>query len=219
MSFARREKLVFLWRIQQYVIAARNYAPAMDSQNNPRPSFTVLDSGTILTVDGLALKHSDGVEIINVRLENRVEQMFYSWQVCRLVRRDFNFVASKLFHREKRKGGREQVQSLIHEVRLQADLLGDECRKFDESPAPVGRSVPIRLVSPAAASLFKAFQVADGAFARLNHAVESKQLPQNQVHSYTHTFEAAFSDLKLYCSARNQQEKSAIELAKAQGIV
>lgn len=43
--------------------------------------ITILDNGTVLTADGLALKGTDAVEIINVRLENRVEALFYSWQV------------------------------------------------------------------------------------------------------------------------------------------
>lgn len=180
--------------------------------------ITVLDNGTILTADGLALKGSDAVEIINVRLENRSEYLFYSWQACRLVRRDFNFVAAKMFHRERRKGGQEQVRSLVHEVRLQAELLAIDCQTFD-SPAPSpGRAVPLRLVSASAASLFRAFQMADVAYAKLNLAVENKKLAENMVHGYTHPFEAAFSDLKLYCSTRNQQEKSAREMAEASGI-
>lgn len=86
----------------------------------PSPSeMTVLENGTVVTADGLALKGSDAIEIINVRLENRLDAPFYSWQVCRIVRRDFNFVATKFFHREsQREGGREQVRSLVHEVRL-----------------------------------------------------------------------------------------------------
>ncbi|KFC72673.1 hypothetical protein [Massilia sp. LC238] len=182
------------------------------------PDITVLDNGTVLTADGLALKGTDAVEIINVRLENRVDAAFHSWQVCRLVRRDFNFVATKLFHRERRKGGREQVRSLLHEVQLQAELLELECQSFEAPPEGPGRAVPLRLVSPTAAGLFKAFQKADAAFARLNHAVANRKLAENLVHGYTHPFESAFSDLKLYCSARNQSEKLAREMAEAEGI-
>jgi hypothetical protein len=159
--------------------------------------ITVLEDGTVLTVDGLALKNTDGIEIINARLEKRTDALFYSWQVCRMVRRDFNFVASKLFHRERRKGGREQVNSLAHEVKLQAELLSLECASFEPAPAEAGRQVPLRLVSPTAAGLFKALQLADLAYARLNHAVETRKLAANLVHSYTQAFEVAFSDLKM----------------------
>lgn len=186
-------------------------------QTSP-PDITILDNGTVLTADGLALKGTDAVEIINVRLENRVEALFYSWQVCRVVRRDFNFVATKLFHRERRKGGREQVRSLLDEVRMQADLLVIECDSFASPTGTNGRSVPLRLVSSTAAGLFKAFQLADTAYAKLNFAVDSNKLAENMVHAYTQPFESAFSDLKLYCSTRNQQEKSARELAEAEGI-
>jgi hypothetical protein len=78
--------------------------------------------------------------------------------------------------------------------------------------------VPLRLVSPTAAGLFKALQLADLAYARLNHAVETKKLAANLVHAYTQAFEVAFSDLKMYCSTKNQQDKSARELAEAEGV-
>lgn len=190
----------------------------MEPQLTPLSDITVLENGTVLTADGLALKGIDAVEIINVRLENRSDCVFYSWQACRLVRRDFNFVAAKMFHRERRNGGPEQVRSLVHEVRLQAEMLVIECDRFDAPPESQGRVVPLRLVSPTAASLFRAFQMADAAYAKLNHAVECRKLSEKQVHGYTSAFEAAFSDLKMYCSTRNQQLKTALELAKAEGI-
>ena len=190
----------------------------MESQLTTPSEITVLDNGTVLTADGLALKGTDSVEIINARLENRVDACFSSWQACRTVRRDFNFVATKLFHRERRKGGREHVRGLVDEVRLQAELLAHECQSFDAPPPGPGKVAPLRLVSPVAAGLFKAFQLADASYAKLNFAVENRKLAENLVHAYTHPFESAFSDLKLYCSTRNQQEKSARELAEAGGI-
>lgn len=180
--------------------------------------ITVLDNGTVLTVDGLAVQGTDSIEIINVQLENRIDALFHSWQMCRMVRRDFNFVATKMFHRERRRDGRAQMTSLLQEVRLQADLLVIECASFDAPPEGPGRSVPLRLVSASAAGLFKSFQIADTGYARINHAVNSTKLDQNLVHAYTLDFESAFSDLKMYCSTRNQQQKTAAELAKAGGI-
>lgn len=192
--------------------------PLMEPLQTPQSEITVRDDGTVLTADGLALKHMDAIEIINVRLENRTDFLFYSWQACRLVRRDFNFVAAKMFHRERRNGGREQVRSLVQEVRVQAEMLLMECQGFDAPPVIDGSAVPLRLVSPNVASLFRAFQMADAAYAKLNHAVRSSKLAENLVHSYTHPFESAFSDLKMYCSTRNQQDKSAREMAEAGGI-
>lgn len=190
----------------------------MEFHQTTSSDITVLDNGTVLTSDGLALKGTDAVEIINVRLENRKDALFFSWQMCRAVRRDFNFVTTKLFHRERRKGGRDQVRDLLQEVRLQAELLVIECESFDSPPEAPGRSVPLRLFSATGAGLFKSFQMADSAYAKLNHAVEKRELAENMVHAFTNDFEAAFSDLKLYCSTRNQQVKSARELADAEGV-
>lgn len=186
------------------------------TQITPPSVLAVKD--TIFTPDGLAIKHTDAVEIINVRLENRTDFTFHSWQACRFVRRDFNFVAGKMFHRELRKGGREQIVSLLHEVRLQAEMLVIACNGFDAPTLEAGRIVPVRLVSAAAANLLRAFITADSAYAKLNHAVEARKLQANLIHGYTHPFEDAFSDLKMYCSTRNQQQKSAQELAQAHGI-
>lgn len=190
----------------------------MEPSLTPPLDVTVLDNGTILTAGGLALKNTDAVEIINVRLENRTECVFYSWQACRQVRRDFNFVAAKMFHRERRTGGREQIRGLVQEVRAQAEMLLMEVESFEAPPATEGNAVPLRLFSPNVASLFRAFQMADVAYAKINHAVKSRKLAENLVHSYTHPFEAAWSDLKMYCSTRNQQDKSAREMADAGGI-
>jgi hypothetical protein len=190
----------------------------MEPLPTPLSEITALDNGTVLTCDGLALKGTDAVEIINVRLENRSDYLFHSWQACRAVRRDFNFVASKMFHRERRKFGQEQVRSLVHEIRLQAELLGYECQGFEAPPPSNGSVVPLRLVTPSAASLFRAFQMADLAYAKLNFAVEQKKLALNKLNAFTEAFEASFSDLKMYCSARNQSEKSALDIAKAEGI-
>jgi len=55
-------------------------------------NITVFDNELVFTADGLALKGTDAVEVISVRLENRSVYLFYSWQACRLVplRRGFD---------------------------------------------------------------------------------------------------------------------------------
>lgn len=93
-----------------------------------------------------------------------------------------------------------------------------ESQEFDAVPAREGRIVPLRLVAPTAASLFEAFQIANMAFAKINNVVNSRKLAVNLMHSYTHPFEAAWCDLKLYCSSRVQEDKSAHELARAERI-
>ena len=87
-----------------------------------------------------------------------------------------------------------------------------------ESKRITGRIVPFRIVSPTAAGLFRSWQIADQAFAKLNHVVATQKLAAHLVHAYTHPFELAFADLKMYCSTRNQQDKTAREMAVAEGV-
>jgi hypothetical protein len=93
-----------------------------------------------------------------------------------------------------------------------------ESQEFDAVPAREGRIVSLRLVASTAASLFEPFQIANMAFAKINYVFNSRNLAVNLMHSYAHPFEAAWSDLKMYCSTRNQQEQSAHELVQSEGI-
>lgn len=93
-----------------------------------------------------------------------------------------------------------------------------ESQEFDAVPARESRIVSLRLVASTATSLFEAFQIADMAFAKINYVFNSRNLAANLMHSDTHPIEAAWSDLKMYCSTRNQQDKSAHELVQTKGI-
>lgn len=190
----------------------------MDTQQTNSPIIAG-ENGETLTVDGLMFKHVDQVEMINVRFEERVEATSLSWQVSRYLRRDFNFVVTKLFHREVRRLGQREVRQLLDEMRQQAEILLGACRHFADPVEPTLRTVPLRLISPTAASLFRTFMVADKAYAKLNNVVATNALDVREIRGYTQDFEAAFSDLKMYSLARLNSEKSAFEIAKSKGIV
>lgn len=192
----------------------------MESQHTEDSGVIVTADGKVVTADGLALKNVHRVEQIDARLAQNVDANFQSWQVCRMVRRDFNFVAAKMFHQmaPKNKGSvKEHIRGLVHEVRLQAELLVLECQAFETNPDPDIRVVPLRLVSPASSSLYKAFAFADVAYGKLNYAAEKRKISPDDVHGFAQDFVLAFSDLKNY-SIKASSPKSAHELGVAQGI-
>lgn len=193
----------------------------MESQHTEESGVIVTPDGKVVTADGLALKNVHRVELIDARLAQDVSANFHSWQVCRMVRRDFNFVSAKMFHQMAPKSTKtsvkEQIRGLVHEVRLQAELLVLACQAFESNPDPDIRVVPLRLVSPASSSLYKAFVYADVAYAKLNYAAENRKISPDDVHGYAQDFVLSFSDLKNY-SIKSSSPKSAHELGIAQGI-
>lgn len=194
----------------------------MESQHKEDSSLIITADGKAVTADGLALKNFDRVDRIDSRLAQQMDAHFHSWQACRMVRRDFNFVTAKMFHRMVPKTAnsdlKSQIRGLVHEVRLQAELLAIECQAFETNPAPEIRVVPLKLISPSASSLYRAFSYADIAYAKLNYAAENRKISPDEVHDYAHDFVLAFSDLKHYCSLKSTSTKSAHELGIDQGI-
>jgi hypothetical protein len=193
----------------------------MEPQHKIDSGVIVTADGKVVTADGLALKNVHLIEKIDTRLVQHVDPTFQSWQVCRMVRRDFNFVAAKLFHQMVPKlaksAVKEQLRGLVHEVRLQAELLVIESQAFETNPDQDLRVVPLRLVSAASSSLYKAFVFADVAYGKLNYAAANRKISPDDVHDYAQDFVLAFSDLKNY-SSKSSSPKSAHELGIAQGI-
>lgn len=110
------------------------------------PTIVAGENGTAVTDDGLVVKNVHRAERINTNFEARVEAPFESWQVCRLVRRDFNFVTSKSFHRtaHRRQTGHD-LRDLGYDLRLQAEFFRDDVSNLPTNPAPDVKVVPIRL--------------------------------------------------------------------------
>lgn len=190
----------------------------METQLNVASRLTVTADGTVVTEDGLALKNLGRVEIIDSRIEKRIDATFHSWQICRSVRRDFNFIASKMFFRCTRPGGGEQVRSMVQEVRLHAELLASSCASFETNPVEDVRVVPLRLISAVSSSLYRAMICADLAMAKLNYAVATRKIGPDEIFDYSRDFDRALADLKMFVASKDQANRSARDLGVAQGI-
>jgi hypothetical protein len=134
-------------------VPGRRYAPAM----KPEPS----------------IKYLSDVGRLSTRTHTSVSAKLISWQICRLIRRDFNLISKTMYVRCAKPGVRGQYRELLAELRRQADLLSNASSQFMANPDPEVREVPLRLVAPEAATLYRSLVVADEAYSRLNQAAKS----------------------------------------------
>ena len=189
----------------------------MELQHTP-PTIAFGADGTAVTDDGLVLKNVHKAERINTNYEARVEAPFESWQICRLVRRDFNFVITKCFHRTVgRRSVGNHLRDLGYDLRLQAEYLRDDVASLETNPQPNVRTVPIRLFTHLGGSLYRSMLIADKAYARLNYAFANGKVSESDFQDYSRNFELAWADIKAYLND-GQSDKSAQELGAAQGI-
>jgi hypothetical protein len=189
----------------------------MELQHTP-PTIAFGADGTAVTDDGLVLKNVHKAERINTNYEARVDAPFESWQICRLVRRDFNFVITKCFHRAVgRRSVGNHLRDLGYDLRLQAEYLRDDVASFEVNPEPNVRTVPVRLFTHLGGSLYRSMLIADKAYARLNYAFANGKVSENDFQEYSRNFELAWAGIKAYLND-GQSDKSAQELGAAQGI-
>lgn len=187
------------------------------------PNLTVAADGSAVTDDGLVVKHVLNAERINTTNEARVEAQFVSWQICRLVRRDFNYVVTKSFHRGAGKDkaraarAREQLRDLMTDIRLQSEFFLDDVTHLAVNPAPNVRVVPLRLFANFVGGLLRSMMIADKAYGRLNHAFEAGEVSEEDYRAYSRNFEMSWSAIKAYLN-NGQSDQSAQELGAAQGI-
>jgi len=184
------------------------------------PNLTVAPDGSAVTDDGLVVKHVLQAERINTTNEARVNAQFVSWQICRLVRRDFNYVVTKSFHKGAGKAkvrAREQLRDLMTDIRLQAEFFLDDVTCFPINLEPNVRVVPLRLFSDFVGGLLRSMMIADKAYGRLNYAFEQGQVSEENYNAYSRNFEMSWSAIKAFLN-NGQSDQSAQELGAAQGI-
>jgi hypothetical protein len=189
----------------------------MELQHTP-PTLVFGADGTAVTDDGLVVKNVHRAERINTNFEARVDAPFESWQICRMVRRDFNFVTAKGFHRgAKKRSVGNHMRDLGYDLRLQAEYFRDDVASFPVNPYPEVKTVPIRLFNHFGGSLYRSMLVADKAYARLNHAFAAGKVSEDDFREFSRNFEMAWSGIKTFLND-GQSEKSAQELGATQGI-
>lgn len=95
----------------------------------------------------LVIRCSDRVESINSRFDDRVQSTFRSWQICRLMRRDFNYIQAKMYFAMLDHKYTDKIHYLLADIQDECQLIEDMARKFELCPDIPEVALPFRLIS------------------------------------------------------------------------
>lgn len=189
----------------------------MEQPPNNSP-LIVLPDGHAVTEDGFVFKNHDRIEKLNLQLTSRVDAAILSWQVGRIIRRDFNYISTKIVCRKRDRNGSREIRSMIVDLRVLAEEFSNAAGQFEPNPQPAGFVLPVRLVSAEAAAVFTSLRIADEAYHRVNQAYEKNAISVGEKNGFSADFELAIGGLKQYLS-NAAGRKTAHELGAEQGIV
>jgi hypothetical protein len=181
----------------------------MSDSPNPDISFTE---------NGLVIRDVCKIEEIKTRMECRTDAKCFSWQVGRILRRDFQRVSYKIYKICCNPAGQARTRDLLMELALQAEEMKSKSTEFADMGEPEATTVPIRIVSPQTAMLFQSLKQADETYARLNLAYAQSRLTDRARSEIALGFEDAYSDLKRSLFNFGASNKTASELGKEMGI-
>lgn len=122
---------------------------------------------SILTHDGLVLKGVDKLERINCDA-TRQEVILRTWQISRIVRRDYSLLAYKLFFAMRKPRSRRQVTDLLYDLVEEADVLESATRHLGLPQADSSTVLNLRIVSGEAQLLLDALVTCDKALVKMN---------------------------------------------------
>lgn len=189
----------------------------ISSRKNGNMSHNPMES---TTESGLVVKNTDRLENIKTRMESRVEVTLSSWQICRIMRRDFQIMSAKMYKTCCNKDDRLKMRDLLLELMLQAEEMRSLLEEFEEADDAEPTIMSVRIVSHETAMLFQALKQADPLYTKLNRAFSKSQITSRRQAELMCGFERAFADVKLvlFSSHTKPSNKTAGELGKEMGI-
>jgi hypothetical protein len=120
----------------------------------------------ILTQQGLAMKSVGKIERINCDATNE-DATLRTWQLSRIVRRDFYLVSYKMFFAMRQKGGKSTVLKRLADVREEAEVLKNMTQHFELPVADTATVLSLRLIDEESRILLEALVTVDKAFAKM----------------------------------------------------
>lgn len=118
----------------------------------------------------LLVRNVDRIEGINTRYEERLTATFRSWQICRTMRRDFNFLSSKLFIVCLTKKHKARINQLLMNIHDEAYSLETLMLKHELPTHLPSKAIDFRIVSSECRLLFDSFMLADKAVAKMSES-------------------------------------------------
>jgi hypothetical protein len=173
------------------------------------------------TAGGKTIHYLDTIEGIRASRELRVEARLTSWEVDRVIRRDFNYISKQVFKTctSGKEAERSIVRELITEFMLHGEYFKGKSSMYEVTrEIPADRIVPIRIVSAEANHLFRALMTGDAAMMRLKCAVIDGVMTKEERTHHFQEFMMPYYELKLVLRRGATLARTASELGEDLGI-
>ena len=174
------------------------------------PGVWSVSESTALTQQGKVLRNISRAENVDSRMERRVMAHIRSWQVARMLRRDFNLLATHIFFRMLKAAPEEKkaIEQLIGEILAQAAVLKFAVKNIpgvviDETFEV--ETIPVRLFSRDISFLYRAITSLDDSFARLESAFRRGVVSEKDFREMARPGRQAWSDLRVLIFGKTWQ--------------
>jgi hypothetical protein len=120
----------------------------------------------IKTANGLVLKCVADIESVRSSDATILPVRLGSWQICRLVRRDYYLLCSRFDRRWKKEKERETLSMLLCDLEVEADRLEHFAAPFAKPSDVEHTEINLKIISLEAKAIWDALYKADGAIQR-----------------------------------------------------
>lgn len=165
----------------------------------------------------LVVRNVDRINEIFSRTEMQVIARIKTWQVGRIVRREYYYVTAKLFLKLKDRRQRETINDLMGEFVMQTEFLKAACVDFPINYDLGCQTVPLRIVCREAFMLYKTLMDFDEAVARLHCAQVDQRISADDAERLMQPVMVAFCGFKGF--VENLKPKSSTEIAQERGLM
>jgi len=187
----------------------------MTSETNsdlPEIGDPSLANTCVVNRDDLVMHDIDRIERLHTSYQGRAMLHCRSWQVSRIIRRDFNCVSINLFFRVRKPEGRQAVEMMLDTFEREIMILADRLERQGVPPLP-GRGendrdyavLNLRYVHQDCRRLGELLQRLDGLVARVN-ALDIDVIAREEIIKPAHR---CFFGLKMALLVRRDTSKPA----------
>lgn len=173
------------------------------------------------TAGGRAIHYLDRVEGARAARDLRLEARVTSWEIDRVLRRDFNYLSHKIF-RVSAAGTpaeRSVVRELITEFMLHGEYFKGKSSAYEVTrEIPAEYVMPMRIISAEANHLYRTLMTGDAAMMRLKCAVIDGLMSREERSHHYAEFIMPYHQLKMILSGQKVRTKTASELGEELGI-
>lgn len=129
------------------------------------------------------VKNVDRINRIETSFEEKLETEFCTWQICRLMRRDYYFLSTSLVLTLRR--NKVEINRLLLELKDEALAMENLGRKYEFPSIEKSPIYIFRIVSNEARMLYDAMMMMDRPFAKLKGTPDEEEAERIMLNFFT----------------------------------